>query len=378
MSLYLRKALSFGPFRFNLSKSGVGLSVGVKGLRFGVSPRGNYVHMGRNGIYYRTAFYRGGQEGGADRDHSDQRPPDSNSAPNDQILKMVESGAASEMRDGSSREFLDEVNRKRTAIAWAPWIFALTVVVAVVGVSLSWGILAILAVAAFGVISTALIARRDTLAKTAIVMYELDDSAEHQFENLHNAFDQLIRCGRSWVIEASGQVQDRKKNAGASQTVRRTVIVPGKTSPKFIKTNVDPLCLPAGKQILYLLPDRILVVDQSGVGGLDYTTLKIERATSRLIESDALPSDASVVDSTWKYVNKKGGPDLRFKDNQELPIAEYENLTIQTSSGLNEWFQFSKREVAQQFEDALRKMGATDGPDEHSLPGSSSVCGGAA
>lgn len=361
LSLYLRKALSFGPFRFNLSKSGVGLSVGVKGLRFGVSPRGNYVHMGRNGIYYRTAFYRGSQDGGANQDPTEQQPPDSNPVSYVEGLALVESGAASEMRDGSSREFLDEVNSKRTATAWAPWVFALTAIIAGVGAYLSWGILVIVAVAAIGVILTALIARRDTLAKTAIIMYDLDDSAENQFKNLHNAFDQLLRCGRSWVIEASGQVQDWKKNAGASQTVRRTVIAPGKTSPKFIRTNVDPLCLPAGKQILYLLPDRILVVDQSGVGGLDYAALKIERATSRFIESDAVPSDASIVDSTWKYVNKKGGPDRRFKDNRELPIAEYENLTIQTSNGLNEWFQFSKRDAAQQFEDALRKMGTHDG-----------------
>jgi hypothetical protein len=33
MGWYLRKALSAGPFRFNLSRSGLGLSVGVKGAR---------------------------------------------------------------------------------------------------------------------------------------------------------------------------------------------------------------------------------------------------------------------------------------------------------------------------------------------------------
>jgi hypothetical protein len=35
MGFYIRKAISVGPFRFNLSKSGVGVSAGVKGLRFG-------------------------------------------------------------------------------------------------------------------------------------------------------------------------------------------------------------------------------------------------------------------------------------------------------------------------------------------------------
>ena len=36
-----------GPFRFNLSKSGLGVSAGVPGFRVGTGPRGNYVHMGR-------------------------------------------------------------------------------------------------------------------------------------------------------------------------------------------------------------------------------------------------------------------------------------------------------------------------------------------
>ena len=56
MGFYLRKSISAGPFRFNLSGSGLGLSVGVKGFRVGTGPRGNYVHMGRDGLYYRASF----------------------------------------------------------------------------------------------------------------------------------------------------------------------------------------------------------------------------------------------------------------------------------------------------------------------------------
>ncbi|MFW8645427.1 DUF4236 domain-containing protein [Rhizobium beringeri] len=35
MPFYIRKSISAGPFRFNFSKGGVGVSVGVKGLRVG-------------------------------------------------------------------------------------------------------------------------------------------------------------------------------------------------------------------------------------------------------------------------------------------------------------------------------------------------------
>jgi len=55
MTWSLRKALSFGRFfRLNLSK--VGASVGVKGARVGIGPKGKYAHLGRGGIYFRESL----------------------------------------------------------------------------------------------------------------------------------------------------------------------------------------------------------------------------------------------------------------------------------------------------------------------------------
>jgi hypothetical protein len=53
MGLFFRKSIKFGPFRLNLSKSGVGVSAGVKGARISKGPRGTYINVGRGGIYYR-------------------------------------------------------------------------------------------------------------------------------------------------------------------------------------------------------------------------------------------------------------------------------------------------------------------------------------
>ncbi|KAA3448364.1 hypothetical protein C7I87_21815 [Mesorhizobium sp. SARCC-RB16n] len=53
MGFYVRKSISAGPFRFNFSSGGVGVSVGVKGLRIGTGPRGHYIHAGVGGLYYR-------------------------------------------------------------------------------------------------------------------------------------------------------------------------------------------------------------------------------------------------------------------------------------------------------------------------------------
>ncbi len=57
MGLYLRKAFTFGPLRLNLSKSGVGVSAGIKGFRIGTGPRGAYLHAGRHGLYLREPLH---------------------------------------------------------------------------------------------------------------------------------------------------------------------------------------------------------------------------------------------------------------------------------------------------------------------------------
>ncbi len=60
MGFYIRKYVQAGPFRLNLSKSGLGVSVGVPGFRVGSGPRGNYVHMGRHGCLCWEALGRTG------------------------------------------------------------------------------------------------------------------------------------------------------------------------------------------------------------------------------------------------------------------------------------------------------------------------------
>ena len=66
MGWYLRKSLRIGPVRLNLSRSGLGGSVGVKGLRVGTGPRGQYLHAGREGLYYRTSLNQPGAGSEAD------------------------------------------------------------------------------------------------------------------------------------------------------------------------------------------------------------------------------------------------------------------------------------------------------------------------
>lgn len=57
MGVYIRKSINFGLFRLNISKSGIGVSVGVKGARVGERPDGKeYVTAGKKGVFFRKFF----------------------------------------------------------------------------------------------------------------------------------------------------------------------------------------------------------------------------------------------------------------------------------------------------------------------------------
>src|SRR5258708_36597627 len=101
MGFYLRKSISAGPFRFNLSGSGVGMSVGVKGLRVGTGPRGNYVQMGRGGLYYRASL------GGSRRQQPASLPTSHSYSPAPAYLEQavpIETGNVFEMQPSNGAE----------------------------------------------------------------------------------------------------------------------------------------------------------------------------------------------------------------------------------------------------------------------------------
>jgi hypothetical protein len=46
--------------------------------------------------------------------------------------------------------------------------------------------------------------------------------------------------------------------------------------------------------------------------------------------------------NTWRFVNRDGGPDRRFKNNQKIPWCRYDELQLRSASGLAAAFMCSK------------------------------------
>lgn len=356
MGFYLRKSISVGPLRFNFSKSGIGISAGVKGFRYGIGPRGNYVHMGRGGLYYRVTLpsSEGHNNSSSQSKVSSppQLPPETH-AP----LEEIESADISRMVNSSSRELLDELNKKRLKMRLLPVVVITSAVIIVLGLLSNWPNWLLILLIITGAIGIFLGHTYDALNKTAVLFYDFDSDLEAIYIQLHNATKQLSSCAVAWHIEASGKVYDRKYHAGANELVRRKRTFIQKAEPPYLKTNIETIAVGVGRQTLYFFPDRVLIYDKSGVGAVSYSELCVEVNATRFIESDSVPYDAEVVGHTWKYVNKSGGPDRRFKDNKELPICRYEEILLSSQSGLNEAIHLSRCGLGREFAEAISSVG---------------------
>jgi hypothetical protein len=381
MGLYIRKGFNFGPLRLNLSRFGLGASFGVKGARIGVGPRGTYVHLGRGGLYYRQSL------GVPESRRTPTRPPTTDTA----VLPEVESGDVAEMVDASSEALLAELSRVHRRWDLFPalllGIVVLVGVLSIVGwnetstmgeipipvaevlrerlsvarqfarVAPGWWFGGAVSILLVGVPLLVWARNLDVTHGTAILSYDLETDASAEFSRFKEAFTTFAYAEAVWHVKAQGATRDWKRSAGASTLVERQATRAMLSKPRRVECNLAVPTLPAGRQTLYFFPDRVLVYDRSGVGAVAYRDLQATATTVNFRESDDVPKDAQVVGSTWRYVNRDGGPDRRFRNNHQIPIVEYGALRLRSGSGLDELFQCSKSAAAAQLAEILDAMG---------------------
>jgi uncharacterized protein DUF4236 len=353
MAFYFRKSLNFGGLRLNLSKSGVGFSAGFKGFRVGTGPRGNYIHAGPGGVYYRQT--RSGSKERRQPQEPAPLPPSSATPRSTPVadMEVIDSADIAQIEDVRFQEVIADIGEKaarRRLTKPSLWIWGGVAIVASgrgnPGVGTLFLLLAPIVWAVMRVI--------DRRRKTVVLFYDLEEAAEQWCRKLCDACEALGRAGAFWHVPSAGASRDTKYTAGAGTVVARTRVRPSVTSLDGFVSNIPLPSIPAGKETLIFLPEVVLVVTDKGAGAVGYDELKVDAATTKFVESQVVPRDARVVDRTWQYVNKRGGPDQRFKDNREIPVAEYGALSFTSQSGLNERFLVSNVDAATQLQTVIQ------------------------
>ncbi len=317
MGFRMRKSINLGGgFRVNLSKTGIGYSWGVPGYRLTKTAKGNIrktYSIPGTGLSYV-------EEKGNSKTRQDNRAL--GYMVQETIMEDIESAEIDNYQSISHQEFINSIKKILILNKLSTWLcFSLLLfikpVFLVAGIS---GIIIKVYVRSGGKI------RLD---------YEFNDDYLNRHNNMTNIWTELAKSQGLWQIIQTGNVQNMKINAGASNLVNRKQAKIVNGVPFYIESNANMAQLELKNMKLIFMPDKILIINGLKLGALSYEDIQINTGTVNFIESGIVPGDAKVIGYTWSKVNKDGSPDKRYKDNKELPICEYGTIKICSKSGLN-------------------------------------------
>lgn len=445
-----RKSFGSGPFRINFSKSGISYSVGVKGARINIGPRGTYVNLSSHGISYRQKISGPGVV-----------PPPA--IPGNQVMHPaiyepvhnIASAAIEQLTDTGSKDFVDELSEKAAKISYTNWlgIFPFVVFLLVLmftsfssrmvisqptvdsslvkvtsyeGVNIRKAASArseIIKAAVYGqtfmladsgdskwlkvnfhdtvgyinrrfaaidhvhhdqvsteepflanpyavyefaggtVCFILLIIRLKRVDKKRFEMelhYEMDEQFKQVYQEFGRHFSYFSGSARIWQYLNAHQTSDFKRNAGAGKLIKRTPVsgIAGHRVPlRYFVTNIAIPYVKLSNLEFYFLPERLLIRRGNTFAAVFYKHLQISGTITRFIEDESVPCDAQIVDRTWRYVNKSGGPDRRFNNNRQIPICAYSEYTLRSGTGVYEVITTSKQGAMDGFAGFITEIG---------------------
>lgn len=357
MGWSFHRSLNLGGVRLNFSKSGVGASVGMRGLRLGVRPDGRqYVRCGANGIYYQRVFGdRLGQRGRPGSGRPNIAAPSPAMQNTTGATQVVHSAESARMFDSTSAGLLIEIQRRLNSPPWHLWACAAGLIVTVLSLFLQSTVACGLSIALTAVGATCGYMLYRRCCQTEIE-YHLDPSYGQIYGHLVAGFQELRKSSSLWQVDTTTAVRNSKYHAGATSVLSRTRAAPLFNQPFFLRSNLQFPMLVARNRTVCFLPDMLLLVHGRNVGAVSYYHLAFGWRTTSFIEDGIPPRDAKQVGLTWRFVNKSGGPDRRFADNRELPVMEYAELKFESATGLYEQFQASSVARTQAFVQGLSEL----------------------
>lgn len=189
-------------------------------------------------------------------------------------------------------------------------------------------------------------------SRLASTEYDVDASVDPKvlslYENVCLSFEKLLASQKIWI--ETSRVQNSERKASAFSLVDRKETSFGVGVFNYIKSKYDVPTIPFGSSLLYLYPEyAILSQTPSQFEIIDYSSILVAYSTTNFQESGSYPTDAERIGTTWKYVNKNGGPDKRYANNPTIMVLKYGIICISIKNQTSVTYQVSNADLADSF-----------------------------
>jgi hypothetical protein len=169
----------------------------------------------------------------------------------------------------------------------------------------------------------------------------------------------IANSKKYWLVGGASTISDARNHAGATTCVdRKEIFVRKNKLPlKRLKTNINIPFIDIQTMQLFFLPDRLLLKQKKTITAISYKDIQIDVFYSRFREEGGVPSDAKLIEYTFKHVNNNGTPDRRFSDNPKIPICHYSEYELKVDNTVIAVIMTSKLDAMHEFRDILEKIG---------------------
>ncbi len=187
------------------------------------------------------------------------------------------------------------------------------------------------------------------------ITIDFEQEIGEKYNKMVSAFRQLTNSNKIWDVTSAHSENRAETRSAASSVIQKKEVVFDLQNLPEIKTEFPAFHFQnANGADLYFYPSFIVMFqDIENFALVDYNELDFDFETTRFVEEDKVPPDTSIIENTWKKVNKNGSQDMRFKGNYQIPIVRYGGIVLTTKTGLKEKYSFSNYEYCVEFSKAF-------------------------
>lgn len=176
------------------------------------------------------------------------------------------------------------------------------------------------------------------------IYMEEDNGTVSAYKQLSEAYNKLCSCGMRWQVMSTKD--NTKYKSIIQQVIDRRIMIMMQPDKLCYSSPTNDCVYPVGFHLeegnsLYIYPDIAIVANSYGKFSIldDLTVIPLNKLNitfairhfveNNPIEQKNVPQDAKFIGNTYKYTNKNGQPDTRYKDNPQYPVYEYGELWIE-------------------------------------------------
>ena len=189
------------------------------------------------------------------------------------------------------------------------------------------------------------------------IIAELSEEEIEKYAAFCDMFRSFKNSKKTWMIDSSEVNTERKSSADT--LVKKHEIQFGSACFQELYIPYEVPYIPiSGLRQYYIYPRFVIVTKNS----IDFDVIPLIKVhlrykSTRFQEDGIAPSDADRVGTTYMYVNKNGGPDMRYSYNPSIPILLYGDITIEPFGNT---FQVSNNIAAMQLSTAYLSLTAAN------------------